>query len=154
MNALLTFIGLLGGICAFVLTIIAAFNLRKPRKITVLTTLLSVLISLLALLAMILLGGLRVRGLVGVPFFLLGLLLGFLRGLTVRLSWHGRQVIAENSVLFVILWGFSLVLSLLMGMLEVPVLASLGLVPAIFSTGLQAGYYFNLFLRRITLRPR
>ncbi len=51
------------------------------------------------------------------------------------------------------MWGFSLALSQFLGLLGSSLLASLGLIPAVFSTGLQLGYYGNIFLRRLFMRP-
>jgi hypothetical protein len=133
------------------MTGLSMINYRKPRKITALSTFLSGLISLLLLAAMIFLGGMRLNLELGFPLFLAGLFLGYLRGTAVKLNWENDQVIGRNSILFLILWGLSLALSQMLGMLGSSLLASLGLIPVVFTTGLQAGYYGNLFLRRLIM---
>jgi hypothetical protein len=60
-------------------------------------------------------------------------------------------VIGRNSILFLILWGLSLALSQLLGLFGSPLLASLGLIPVFFTTGLQAGLFGHLFLRRLIM---
>jgi len=152
MNTLMIILGTLGSVFAAVLTVLSVINYRKPRKISLGTTFLSGLLALGGLLAMLLLGGLWLEPLLGLPLLLIGLLLGFLRGQAVKLSWADKAVIGKNSALFIILWGFSLGLSQLLGLLGSPLLASLGLVPVLISTGLQLGLYGNLFLRRLVMR--
>lgn len=151
MNTLLTILGGLSSVFVIVLTIVSAFSLRKPRKISALSAFISGLIALLAMLVMVLIGGLRLNLLLAVPVLLFGMLLGFVRGQLVKFSLTNQQVIGRNSILFIILWGFSLGVSLLLGLLDLPIMASLGLLPVVFSTGLQMGFYVNHFLRRIVI---
>jgi hypothetical protein len=153
MNSALLILGIAGNVFVIVLSFFLGLANRKPRKIKTVPILLSIVISTMALLLVIILGGLRINPLIGVPLLLFGLLLGFIRGQAVKLSWQGREVIGKNSVLFMILWGGSLAISQFAGMLGAPILASLGLIPVFFSTGLQLGYYGNLFLRRIAMNP-
>lgn len=152
MDILLIILGFLGTSAAVVMTIVSAVTFRKPRKIRIITTLLSGIIAGLSLLVMVLLGGLHLNPLLAWPLLLAGMLLGFLRGQAVRLEWDGPAVIGRSSLVFLILWGFSLALSHLLGMIGSPLLASLGLIPAAFSTGLQLGFYSNTFLRRASMR--
>jgi len=151
MNFVMTLQGGFSSVMVLVLTVVSALTLRKPRKISVLGTLLSGVISALSLIVIVFLGGMRLNLLLAVPALLLGMLLGFVRGQMVKFSMLGKQVIGRNSILFIILWGASLGISLLLGLLNSPLLASLGLVPVFFSTGLQLGYYANLFLRRTAI---
>lgn len=151
MNTIFIVLGTLGSVFAVVMTALAMINYRKPKKITGLSTFISGLISLLSLAALTILGGMALNLDLGFPLFLFGLFLGYLRGTSVKLNWENGQVIGRNSILFLILWGLSLALSQLLGMLGSPLLASLGLIPVVFTTGLQAGYYGNLFLRRIIM---
>jgi len=150
-NALWTILGGLSSLFIFMMTIFSVVTMRKPRKISVLSTLISGIIALLALLSTVYLGGLQVNPLLALPALLLGLLFGFMRGQLVKFSLVGKQVIGRNSILFIILWGFSLGTSLLLGLLDWPLLASLGLIPVFTSTGLQIGFYVNLFLRRVVI---
>ena len=151
MNTIFTILGILGSVFAVVMTALSMINYRKPRKITGLTTFLSGLISLLSLAALSVLGGMSLTLELGFPLFMVGLFLGYLRGTAVKLKWENDQVIGRNSIIFLILWGLSLALSQLLGLLGSPLLASLGLIPVVFTTGLQTGYYGILFLRRLII---
>ncbi len=151
MNKIFIILGTLGSVFAFVMTALAVINYKKPKKVTGWSSFLSGLMALLGLVAMTFLGGMRLNLELGFPIFLMGLFLGYLRGTAVKLNWENNQVIGRNSILFLILWGLSLALSQLLGLLGSPMLASLGLIPVVFTTGLQAGYYGNLFLRRLIM---
>ncbi len=153
MNTIFRIIGVLGGVFAVVMTIISAIGYRKPKKVSLVSSLLSGLIALLSLGALVFLGNIRIEPIIGLPLLVLGLLLGFLRGQAVKLSWEDEVVFGRNSILFLIVWGFSIALSQFLGLLGSSLLASLGLIPAVFSTGLQLGYYGNIFLRRLFMRP-
>lgn len=152
MTIVMIILGTLGSVFAVVLTVLSVINYRKPRKVSLGTSFLAGLFAIGGLLALLLLGGLWLEPLLGVPLLLVGLLLGFLRGQAVKLTWADKIVVGRNSALFIILWGFSLGLSQLLGLLGSPLLASLGLVPVLFSTGLQLGFNANLFLRRLVMR--
>jgi len=154
MNTFAVIIGSLGTVFAVVMTILAALSFRKHRKISALSILFSGILAAAALGMMIFLGGLRLKLLLALPLLLLGMLLGFLRGQTVHMQWQGTQVVGRNSILFLLMWGLSLAFGQLLGMLGSPLLASLGLVPAVFSTGLQLGFQGNLFLRRLAMRQQ
>ena len=151
MNTIFIILGTLGSVFAVVMTALSMINYRKPRKVTALSTFLSGLISLLSLTALTVLGGMSINLELGFPLFMVGFFLGYLRGTAVKLNWENDLVIGRNSILFLILWGLSLALSQLLGLFGSPLLASLGLIPVVFTTGLQAGYYGNLFLRRLIM---
>jgi hypothetical protein len=151
MSTLLPLLGGLSSFFIFVMTIIAAVSLRKPRKISALSMLISAVIAFLVLLVMLLIAGFTINPLLVVPALLFGVLLGLVRGQLVKLSLVGQQVIGRNSILLVILWGFSQAISLLLGLFDLPIISSLGLLPVVLSTGLQIGYYLNLFLRRVVI---
>ncbi len=151
MNLIFIILGTLGSVFAVVMTALSMINYRKPRKITVLSTFLSGLISLLSLAAMVWLGGMRLASYLSAPLFMVGLTLGYLRGAGVKLNWENGQVIGRNSILFLILWGLSLALSQLLGLFGSPLLASLGLIPVFFTTGLQVGLFGHLFLKRMIM---
>ncbi len=151
MSTIFIILGTLGSAFAVVFTILSMINYRKPRKITILSAFLSGLISLLSLAAMTVLGGMSLNLELGFPLFIVGLLLGYLRGAAVKMNWENGQVIGRNSILFIVLWGLSLALSQLLGLLGAPLLASLGLIPVVFTTGLQAGLFGHLFLRRLIM---
>ena len=152
MNPIYSIIGAVGGVFAVVMTIISAISYRKPKKVSLVTSIFSGLIALLSLGALVFLGNIRIELLIALPLLVVGLLLGFLRGQAVKLYWESEVVIGRNSILFLIVWGLSLALSQFLGLLGSTLLASLGLIPAVFSTGLQLGYYGNIFLRRLFMR--
>lgn len=152
METIQIIIGVLGSAFALVMTVLSIITFRKPRRITLLSTLISGVISLLTLPLVMLLGGLRLNLLMIIPLSLLGLLLGFLRGQTMHLSWQGKNVIGRNSILFLGIWGLSLTFSQALNLLGSPLLASMGFIPVVFATGLQLGFYGNLFLRRLLMQ--
>lgn len=152
-DSIFLILGSIGGVAAVVMTLVSAINYHKPRRISALSSLLAGLIAALGLAALILLGGMAIKLALGLPLLMLGLLFGYFRGQAVKLNWQNEIVIGRNSPLFLIIWGLSLALSQFLGLLGSPLLASLGLIPAVFSTGLQLGYHGNLFLRRIFMRP-
>jgi hypothetical protein len=151
MNAILIILGTLGSAFSVVMTVLYAINFRKPRKITLLSEILSGLIALLGLAAMIFLGGIWVAPYLSSPLFLVGILLGYLRAVGVKMNWENGHVVGRNSIFFMVIWGFSLSLSQLLGLFGSPLLASLGLIPTIFTTGIQMGYYAHIFLRRLAM---
>jgi hypothetical protein len=149
MSTVFSILGAIGGMVVVVLTIISALNYRKPRKIKLLTNIFYVVFTLVSLFVLIFIGGIKLRSIFIIPLVTAGMLLGFLRGQSVSFNWQGNQVIGKNSIFFVLFWGFSLTLSLFLGLLDSPLLASLGLIPAVFSSGLQLGYYLNVISRRL-----
>lgn len=151
MNTIFIILGTFGSVFALVMTVLSMINYQKPRKITAVSTFLSGLISLLSLAALTILGGMSLNFDLGFLILMAGLFLGYLRGTAVKLIWENGRVIGRNSILFLILWGLSLALSQLLGLFGSPLLASLGLIPVAFTTGLQAGYFGNLFLRRLIM---
>ncbi len=149
MSTVFSILGAIGGMVVVVLTIISALIYRKPRKIKLLTNIFYVVFTLVSLFVLIFIGGIKLRSIFIIPLVTAGMLLGFLRGQSVSFNWQGNQVIGKNSIFFVLFWGFSLTLSLFLGLLDSPLLASLGLIPAVFSSGLQLGYYLNVISRRL-----
>lgn len=149
MSTVFSILGAIGGMVVVALTIISAINYRKPRKIKLLTNIFYGLFALVSLFVLIFIGGIKLRSIFIIPLITAGMLLGFLRGQSVSFNWQGNQVIGKNSIFFMLFWGLSLTLSLFLGMFDSPLLASLGLIPAVFSSGLQLGYYLNVNSRRL-----
>lgn len=149
MDTLWLILGGLSGLFILLMTVISMVAIRKPRKISAFSPIFSGIIVLLSLLAMLFLGGFWANPLLALPALALGLLFGFVGGQFVKFNLLGKQVFGRHSLLFIFLWGFSLGISLLLGWLDYPLLASLGLLSVYFSTGLQLGFYANLFLRRL-----
>jgi len=153
MDLLYRVISLLAILFTGAMTLVMLFTYRRPRQVRVLALLLSLLLSLIALPLFIWLSGARLNLWLGVPAFVLGLVVGTIRGLTTRLSYEGGQVVARRSWLFLLGWGASLVLAQALAMAGSALLAAAGLIPLYLATGTEVGIQANLLLRRIFLRP-
>ena len=154
MDTILRLIGLLGALLTAAMTVLMLFTFRKERRINVFSPLWSAVLSLVMLPVFILLSGARLNLLLAIPILALGLLVGFLRGLTTRLTYKkDGQVVGRNSQLFLLGWGGSLVVAQLLNLFGSAFLASVGLMPLFLSTGTQVGMNGNVFLRRLMMRP-
>jgi len=91
--------------------------------------------------------------LLGLAILVLGLVVGFLRGVTTRLRYQWEGVVGKNSVLFLLSWGGSLGLAQRLNLFRSAFLASLGLGPVFLSTGRQVGMNTNILIRRLLTRP-
>ena len=153
MDTILHVISLVGTVLTGAMTILMVFTFRKARRIGLLSPLTSMAVSLVMLPLFILLSGARLNWLVGVPVLAVGLVVGFLRGLTTRLYHDERgQVVGRNSVLFLVGWGGSLALAQLVNTLGSALLASVGLIPMFLTTGTQVGMNANIAIRRLMMR--
>jgi hypothetical protein len=152
MDGILRFLNLLMVLFTGAMTIVMLFTFRKERPIGRFSALWSAGLSLLILLTFVLLSGARLDLLLGVPVFGLGLVVGFLRGLATRLYAKDGQVVRRNSLFFLLGWGSSLALAQLFAMLDSALLASVGLLPLVLTTGTQVGLEGNIFLRRLMMR--
>lgn len=153
MNVVYFLIGVLATMFTLAITILMLFTFRKERRINALSPFVSAALSLIMLPVFVLLSGARLNLLIGLPILILGLLVGFLRGLTTRLYYDNGQVMGKNSWLFLLGWGLSLALAQLLNFLGSALLASLGLIPMFLSTGTQVGINTTIFLRRLMIRP-
>ena len=153
MDTILRLIGFLGAVFTVAMTVLMLFTFRQERRINIFSPFLSAVLSLVMLLVFIFLSGARLNLLLAIPILALGLLVGFLRGLTTRLTYKDGQVMGRNSLLFLLGWGGSLVLAQLLNLFSSAFLASVGLVPVFLSTGTQVGMNGNVFLRRLMMRP-
>lgn len=153
MDTILRLIGFLGAVFTVAMTVLMLFTFRKERRISTFSPLWSAVLSLVMLPVFILLSGARLNLLLAIPILTLGLLAGFLRGLTTRLTYKDGQVVGRNSRLFLLGWGGSLVLAQLLNLFGSALLASVGLVPLFLSTGTQVGMNGNVFLRRLMMQP-
>jgi hypothetical protein len=152
METILRLIGFLGAVFTAAMTVLMLFTFRKERPISTFSPFLSAVLSLVMLPVFILLSGARLNLLLAIPILALGLVVGFLRGLTTRLTYKDGQVVGRNSRLFLLGWGGSLVLAQLLNLFGSALLASVGLVPMFLSTGTQVGMNGNVFLRRLMMR--
>jgi len=134
------------------MTVVMVVTLRKERRIGAFAQLVSAGVGLLMVPIYSALSGARLRPMFALPLLALGLLVGFLRGFATKLTWRGKVVMGRHSVWFLAGWSVSLVLAQLLTLMGSAVLASLGLLPMVLSTGTQVGMAGNLFLRRLFLR--
>jgi hypothetical protein len=153
METILRLIGFLGVVLTVAMTVLMLFTFRRERTISTFSPFLSAVLSLVMLPVFILLSGARLNLLLAIPILALGLLIGFLRGLTTRLTYKDGQVVGRHSLFFLLGWGGSLVLAQLLNLFGSALLASVGLVPLFLSTGTQVGMNGNVFLRRLMMRP-
>ncbi len=153
MDTIFRLISFLGVVFTVAMTVLMLFTFRKERRINTFSPLWSAVLSLVMLPVFILLSGARLNLLLAIPILALGLLIGFLRGLTTRLYYKDGQVVGRNSQLFLLGWGGSLVLAQSLNMFGSAFLASVGLMPVFLSTGTQVGMNANIFLRRLMMRP-
>lgn len=135
------------------LTLLMLITFRRERRISVLSSLLSTLLSLVMLPIFVAVSGARLNPVIGVPALIFGLLLGFLRGQTMRLYFKGNHVMGRHSLLFLFFWGGSLILTQLFSLFESNLWAAAGLIPLYLTTGTQVGMYGNILLRRIAMQP-
>ena len=153
MEIIFRLIAFLSAVFTLAMTVLMLFTFRKERRINVFSPLWSAALSLVMLPVFILLSGARLNLLLAIPILALGLLVGFLRGLTTRLTYKGGQIVGRNSRLFLLGWGGSLVLAQLLNLFGSAFLASVGLMPVFLSTGTQVGMNGNVFLRRLMMQP-
>jgi hypothetical protein len=116
MDLVLRLVGLLGSLFTLAITILMVFRFRKERRISAISSFMAALLSLILLPAFILLSGARLNLLLGLAILVLGLAVGFLRGMTTRLRYQGEDVVGKNSVLFLLGWGGSLALAQLLNL--------------------------------------
>jgi len=104
-------INLLASLFMVLMTAVMLFGFRKPRRVTFFSSLFSALMSIVIPVIYILITGVRPDLRLTLPFISLGMLLGFIRGATMKLSFVGDQVVGRHSILFLLLWGLSLALN-------------------------------------------
>lgn len=148
-----TIISILTSLFAVVMTIVMLFSFRKPRRITALSSLSSAMISFIMPVIFLAISGVKPDLRLALPFFSFGLLLGFLRGLTMELEFVGDQVVGRHSILFLLMWGLSLALNQALSTLDLTILLAVGLVALFLSTGTQVGFYGILAVRRLAMLP-
>jgi hypothetical protein len=153
MDTIFHIISILGMLFTLAMTVLTLLRSRQEKRTSVLGPLFSILISLAILPVFILLSGARLNLLIAIPILVVGLLVGFLRGLTIRLYYKNGQVVGKNSLLFLLGWGGSLALAQIFNILGSALLASIGLIPVFLSTGTHVGMDANVLLRRLMIKP-
>jgi len=136
-----------------VMTGVMVFNFRKPRRITFLSSLTSALISLITPVIFLAITGVKPDFRLVLPFFCFGLLLGFLRGASMKLEFVGDEVVGRHSWFFLLLWGLSLAFNQGVNTLNSAILMAAGLAVLFTSTGTQVGFYGILAVRRLAFLP-
>lgn len=153
MATFLRLVGLLSTGLSILLVIVMLATFHRERRLGAFSLLISGAVSLVMLPVFVLLSGARLNLLIAIPLFLLGLLIGTLRGITTRLYWRDGRVLARHSIWFLIGWGISLILAQILVLLGSALAGAVGLMPLTLSTGTQAAIAGNLLLRRLLLRP-
>ena len=153
MEIILRGITLLSMLFTLAMTVVAVLFSRKERRITLLAPFFSIVLSLIMPPIYLLFSGARLAPCLALPILALGLLLGFLGGLTTRLHAKDGQVMGKRSLFFLACWGASWALGEFLNLFGSTLLASAGLLPIFFSTGAQVGVNGNLFLFRLAFKP-
>jgi hypothetical protein len=153
MSLFMTILNLLLSFFTLAMTGVMLFNFRKPRRVTVFSSLISALISLILPVIFLAITGEKPDLRLTLPFFSFGLILGFLRGVTMKLEFFEGQVVGRHSILFLFLWGFSLALNQALSTFNSSIILAVGLISLFISTGTQVGFYGILAARRLVLVP-
>lgn len=153
MPSILRLIGFLSAAFTLAMTVVMLFEFRKERRIGPVSLVLSAAVALLLLALFLLLSGARLNLMLGLPILTVGLVIGFLRGMTTRLFYKDGHVMGRNSLLFLLGWGGSLAIAQLLSTFGSALLASIGLLPLFLSTGTQVGMNGNIFLRCLMMQP-
>jgi len=135
------------------MTAVMLFGFRKPRRITFLSSTFSALMSIVIPVIHILITGLKPDLRLALPFLSFGMLLGFIRGVTMKLEFVADQVVGRHSIFFLLLWGLSLALNQALSSPYPTALMAAGLAALFLSTGTQVGFYGILAVRRLALIP-
>ena len=136
-----------------VMTAVMLFTFRKPRRITFLSSIFSALMSIIMPVIFLLISGVKPDLRLALPVFGFGLLLGFIRGLILKLEFVGDQVVGKHSIIFLLLWGLSLALNQALSTPNLTALMAVGLAALFLSTGTQVGFYGIITVRRLALLP-
>jgi hypothetical protein len=152
METIIFLLNIIAVFITIILTIMMLWTFRRERPINHLAPLLSILISLELLVFYLLISGSRLNLWLSGFLILSGFMIGFIRGLIVTLKYEYGQVVGKMPLFFLFCWGFSLVFAQILNIFGSVLLSSLGLIPLIFTTGIQAGISSGIFLRRLMMR--
>lgn len=152
MDMLFTILNLACTGFAFILTIFAAIKFRKERRFKPVALGIAALLSLVLLPIYFAISGIHLNFWLGMLTFALGGFLGLISGGTAKLRPATAGVIGKQSWLAFLIWGLSLILSMLVNLSASPVASALGALPLCFTTGLQ--FSANLLLGLRTLRVK
>lgn len=154
METILRAIQIISLIASLVLTAIMVFTIRKPRLVSARGKLLSIGISLIMLFFYLLISGARLNSAVSLPVFILGFLIGALRGFTLRFDIDEEQVLVRGSWIFLLAWGGSWLITQMVAFLASSLLFSISLILVYLSTGTQVGLEGITLVRRSLVRFR
>jgi hypothetical protein len=135
-----------------ILTIAMILIFRAARPINYLSPLLSILVCLQILFFFIVISGSRLNLWLGCLLLLAGSLIGLLRGLLEKLEYHNGVVVGRWPLFFLFFWGVSLIIAQSSNLFRSSLLSSLGLIPLVFTTGIQVGISGGIFLRRLVIQ--
>lgn len=132
---------------SFVLIIFAAVKFRKERLFKPLALAFALLLSLVMLPIYFAISGIRLNFFLGFAAFVIGGFFGFLSGRSAKLRRSPLGVMGKQSWLAFLIWGLSLVFSMLVNLAASPVASALGALPLCFTTGIQVSANLNLLFR-------
>jgi hypothetical protein len=135
------------------LTVLMLVSYRKPKRFKSMDQLFGIFLTIITLPIFILVSGARLNVILGVVLFILGGILGVVRGLTIKMYFVDDEVISRNSMLSLAGWGGSVALSSVMNSFDSSWLASLGLAPLVISSGIQIFINITMIARRMMMRP-
>jgi hypothetical protein len=149
MNLIFRLVAVLSVVFNLAVVVLMLVTFRKERRIGVLSLLLSLVLSGMILFAFILLSGARLRWIFAVPGLFLGLVVGLVGGALTRLYRREGDIVGRYSLLLLVGWGGSLLLSQVLNLFGSATLSAVGLIPLYLSTGTQVGMNLSLFARRL-----
>lgn len=136
---------------AFVMVIFAVIKFRKERLFKPLALIISLLISVILLPIYLSISGIHLSFFLRFLAFFLGFGLGIISGVTAKLRQSKPGIIGKQSRIAFLIWGLSLVFSMLMNLSSSPTVSALGALPLIFTTWIQVSANLVLLFRTIKL---
>jgi hypothetical protein len=137
---------------AFILIIFAVIKFRKERLFKPLTLASSAVLSTVILPIYLVISGIRLNFLLGFLLLIVGLGLGIVSGLTAKIRAGKPGIMGKQSWAAFLIWGLSLIFSILMNLSASSVTSALGVMPLCLTTGIQGSSNMILALRTLKLR--
>jgi len=137
---------------SFALIIFAVLKFRKERLFKPFALLVSVFLSAILLPVYFSISGIRLNFALGFVIFTLGLGLGMVSGGTAKLRHDMKGVMGKQSWIAFLIWGISLVFSMLLNLTNSTTASALGALPLCFTTGIQVSSNLILAIRTFRLR--
>jgi hypothetical protein len=152
MNIFLYILNILVILSTLILTIVMILVFRTARPINYISPLLSILVCIQILVFFMVISGSRLNLWLGGFLLLAGSLIGLLRGLLEKLAYHNDVVVGSWPLFFLLIWGISLAIAQSANLFGSSLISSFGLIPLVFTTGIQVGISSGIFLRRIVVQ--